>query len=835
MRNYSFLKILALTLFLTGGFLSERATAAKAAETTENRQEEELFLIAQKAFDDGFYDVAMRYIDQFQQKYPTSQKSVQAKLLLGQCYFFKNQYLKAFEIFQALSQVTEFRDVTLFWLGETYFKGGDFKQAEKNYLQVINTYANSSYMPQALYSLGWTYFEETSYKEAKNYFTKLITRFPTHSLSEEAAFKIGESSYHDGENDTAIKFFKDFLTVYPKSSRRAEANFFIAESYYNSEDYLSGLTFYAQAAEKAFDPKVTVLANLGMGWSYLKLQKYDLAYKSFSAAEKTAEEKNISTEDIVIGLATLFAEAGDHTKAMETYEKLIKQFPNNPRIAEAYLGLANSAYALGQYDAAVVNYQYLISNFSKNTAFTEIMEKAYYGLAWTYLKSGKTEQAIQSFQDIAAKSTNKIARGSALTQIGDAYQEINWLDKAVEIYDQLLREYQDTVYADYAQFRQGIALLKSDKIEAATLSFQSLQANFPNSKYLTEVKYYLGLAYFKKEDWEQSIRQVKSYLNAESEKKEFAPEANYLIGLAQFNLKKYDQSLVSFQKVVKNFADPKNILQTAELYIAKSFYGLNKSKEAIDKFTDIAKSYPKTDTASEALLWLGDHYLDEGKYSSAVGFYKQFIDDFPGSDKLNLVLYELGQSYQGAGQLEDALNAYKLVTETPYKELFAKAKLAIADIFSKDMDPTSAIATYQNIAQTVPEFKKDALLRVAEIYKTNQDYQKAITTYEEVLAAGSSLSKTDAAGLYFEIGDTYELLNNSSKAVESYLKISYLYPEEKDWIIKSYLRLGRIFEDGSQWEQAATIYNKVIVFNTDEAKHAKERLDWIAANTKATP
>jgi len=54
--------------------------------------EKELFLVAQKAFDDGFYDVAIRYIDQFMVQYPKTDKLIQAKLLLGQCYFFKNKY-----------------------------------------------------------------------------------------------------------------------------------------------------------------------------------------------------------------------------------------------------------------------------------------------------------------------------------------------------------------------------------------------------------------------------------------------------------------------------------------------------------------------------------------------------------------------------------------------------------------------------------------------------------------------------------------------------------------------------------------------------------------------
>src|SRR5689334_12463705 len=62
----------------------------------EAGDEKELFFVAQSAFDDGFYDVAIRYIDEFLQKFPQSEKRLQAQLLSGQCYFFKNQYLKAF-------------------------------------------------------------------------------------------------------------------------------------------------------------------------------------------------------------------------------------------------------------------------------------------------------------------------------------------------------------------------------------------------------------------------------------------------------------------------------------------------------------------------------------------------------------------------------------------------------------------------------------------------------------------------------------------------------------------------------------------------------------------
>src|SRR6185295_3304351 len=192
-------------------------------------------------------DVAIRYISQFTDQYPQSQKLVQAKILLGQCYFFQNQYLKAYEIFQGLLQYTEFQDATLFWLGETYLKGADYVQAEKYYKQLIDLYPDSVYRPQGYYSLGWTYFEKGDFDSAKTTFAQLVKMFPTHQLREDALFKLGESIYNQKKYEEAIKTFQQYLDQYPKSNRIAQIDFYIGESYYYVENYLNASTFYAKA------------------------------------------------------------------------------------------------------------------------------------------------------------------------------------------------------------------------------------------------------------------------------------------------------------------------------------------------------------------------------------------------------------------------------------------------------------------------------------------------------------------------------------------------------------------------------------------------------------
>ena len=95
-------------------------------------EEKELFLVAQKSFEDGFYDIAIRYIDQLLEEHPQTDNRIQANLLLGQCHFFKSQYLKAYEVFQDLLQYSEFKDATLFWLGENSLKRNRLSSSKKN-------------------------------------------------------------------------------------------------------------------------------------------------------------------------------------------------------------------------------------------------------------------------------------------------------------------------------------------------------------------------------------------------------------------------------------------------------------------------------------------------------------------------------------------------------------------------------------------------------------------------------------------------------------------------------------------------------------------------------
>ncbi len=789
--------------------------------------EKELFVVAQRAFEDGFYDVCLRYVTQLLTEFPSTTKLVEARLLEGQSYFFKKEYVKAFAVFKDLVARGEYKDASLFWLGETYLKGGDVVKAQEQYRQVIEGFASSLYASQAYYSLAWSYFQKGDYDTAKKTFQELIEKFPSNNLAEDAAFKLGECDYNAGQYEGAVYQFNKYLQEHPQSVRSYEAQFNIAEAYYYLEQYEKSLDGYQKARALTKDPHSMIAALIGIGWSDLKLQKFDDALKVFDEAQATAQAAGQPADDIILGKASLFTAREKFKDAAASYTELITQFPQSARVPESYLGRANAYYLANDLMASIGDYTRIISLFEAVPLQAKVVEKARFGLAWAYLKNGNFDQAVASFRDVAERSDNKTVKVSAMTQIADAYLESGQIEKAVDGYDRILKEMPDTPYSDHVQYRLGVALLKGGHLDPAVFAFQALKTNYSRSKYLLESQYYLGIAYFKKRDWAASADVLSGFIKQAPPSSEFAAESRYTLALAYFNLRQFDMAIAVFNDMIKLYPDRPLIIQNAHVGLAKTYYESGDTKEAIARFKEVVSRYRGTEAELEALLWLGQHHMTTGEYQRAADQYTQALDDLPQTDKKGLVYFELGQAYQKLEQFDKALECLRKVDAQADAVLYPKAKLAIAAIFAKDLDPVKAVDTYRSIIATSPDFKRDALIKIAELYYKDRKYQEEYETYKQALATEKGQSEETDVQIQFAISDTLEIMNQLDRAIEEYFKIPYLYVKDPVWGVKAYLRIGKIYENKEDWDKAVAVYKKVIDMNVAESKFAAERVAWV--------
>lgn len=799
-------------------------------------KEDDLFFVAQKAFEDGFYDVALRYLDRFLKDFPQTTKRVQVELLVGQCYFFDNQYLKAFDQFENLlksPEGEEIKDAVLFWLGEVYLKSKDYKQAENYYRKLIEDFPASNYLSQGFYSLGWTYFEQGLYEEAIATFSEIIRKYPSSTLVEDSHFKIGESLYNLKQYQDAIAKFTSYLKKFPQSNRLDQVYFYIAESDYYLENFESAVKSYSVAIGISKDERLANLARTSSGWSYLRLRKFKEAQDAFQEAQSTAQSKNLEMDDILLGKASLFTQLEDYEKALAVYNEIINKLPNSRWFIDAKLGKANCLHELGRYLEAVSAYEEILNKFSQKKELSDQIEKVYFGLAWSYLKLGKFKEAVDNFRKVMDISADKTMRLSALCQIGDIYQDIGDLQLAVDTYDEILKTYPESLYSDYIQYREGIALLKMDRVEAATIILQSLSKNFPKSKFINDAQYYMGMAYFKKGDFVASKEQFETLLSRLPVDGELRLNLMFALGTSLGYLKEYRKAIGIFERLKKDYAQNEDAIQRSDFEIANSLYQWGKDQDAVKKFKLIIYKYPKSEVALRTLLWLGDYYLKTKKFEISRRYLNDLISDFSESDKVDEARYIIGLTFKAEKRYDEAINEFKRILSKDNSKMIIETSLAVASILSETAKLEEATEIYRNIIAKYPDAARDAYVKLADLYRNNNFFTKAIEAYQKALnlmaPESSSISNSQ---IQFSLAESIEGTKDFNKAIENYLKIPYLYSRDTYWVVKSYLRVARIFEDRESWAEARKIYEKVAQENVEESKFAVERLEWIKNNIK---
>jgi len=823
------LRVLLLVLFFA------QLCALGAFGQSANSKEDELFFIAQKALEDGFYDVSLGYLGRFLKEFPQTKRLGEVYLLIGQCYLNKDKYLDAlgeFDKILELPSIDGIRDAVHYWKAEVYFKAKDYKNAKSFYKVLITKFPNSKFLQDANYSLAWCLLEEGNYKEAIDGFRQLIRLYPQNEFIEDSYFKIGEAYFNLKKNEEAKESFSSYIDKFPESKKLDQAYFYRAESNYYLEKYQEAAEDYKKVSQLSRDDKLQVLSNAALGWSYLMLKKLPESEQAFKEAEAMARQKAIGLDSVLLGKASLLLESNKDQEALVIYDELIANFQDSALILNVYLGKANSFYKQAKYKEALEAYEELSTRLSWQEEFSDLLAKVYFGIAWTNLKLGRMQEAVKGFQELINRSSDKFAKINALSQLGDVYQEMGEYQKAADIYDKLLKDYEDSFYSDYVQYQLALTLLKMRNIDAAIIAMRSLKSNYPQSRFISNLGYYLGLAYFNKGDYMASLEQLQNFIDSISRDNELRPQAMQLLGLAYRELKNYKESANIFERITKEYSENKEVAASAEYDLALSLFYLGDEKEGLKRLKIISYNYPNTKVGEDSLSYIADYYLKLKEYETARRYFQKIIDEYPVSDSSDSAYYGMAETLFEEGKFDQAIKKLEIIRAKPYSKLFFQASLFLADVYIEKKNSDRAIKICQGLAENNPQYARESFIKIGDYFKELSKYDDSLKAYQTALSKSKGTSNMDDSQIYFKIAELFEERQDLGKATETYLKVAYLTSNNTPLVIKSYLRAARIFENKESWKEAKKIYEKIANENVEEAKFAKERIEWIDNNIK---
>jgi outer membrane protein assembly factor BamD len=157
-----------------------------------------------------------------------------------------------------------------------------------------------------------------------------------------------------------------------------------------------------------------------------------------------------------------FFESKDYVRASKEFLRLVRSYPRSELAPEAQYLAGVSFEMLDQVGAAFGAYKKLIQTYPFSPRFKDAIER---------------EFAI----------AEELYGGGRLTLIGPIKAPA--LDKAIEIYDQIVAQAPYGDYGDRAQMRLGECYVRQDRYEEANRVFQKVVDEYPNSPLVEQAKF----------------------------------------------------------------------------------------------------------------------------------------------------------------------------------------------------------------------------------------------------------------------------------------------------------------------------------------------------------
>ena len=552
-----------------------------------------------------------------------------------------------------------------------------------------------------------------------------------------------------------------------------------------------------------------------------------------------------SAEDDFKLARNLFRDAGDYATAAGLFAEFIRNYPDNPQLAEARLMLARAYRQSGRCDLAVPAYEtfYLEHPEHLNTA------DAWRERAACLAEQGQYLLAARSYEEVQRRFSASKFAASALIEAAANYTRAENLRQAEAVYGRLLADYARSDQAHLARYRLAqlrfatgraaeaqqllgqiaatkpppslapSALLLGGRIalfmgnrEIAEKQFKSLERRFPkatqaDSAYLDRADYLYNSRLFSQAG--------DAYQRAFNKIDDRALKEQALLGLADARRQSHQtrEAIAHYDKLSAMLqpGHPANLKaqlgraivlgQAGQFALAVGlFQGLiqtGDSPEAISALRELGALYKRrgdieAEDRSDSLT------LEEGTaafHSRAITWYRRYLQEADAAADADAVRFELAELYASTGYYEDAISLYRQLASAQ-DEVATKAQFALAQTFAQSGQPRTALREYTAFLELFPADRQSEKVRqrieylreftVLDPAGLNRALQKA--WIDELSGKSRQLVLLDVARMLFSHHDF-------ATAAQSFKHYAAAYPDDRNraqyFLAESLLRLSR--------------------------------------------
>lgn len=575
-------------------------------------------------------------------------------MAVGTKDYLQGDYTASIEKFKEALAKDPADPTALRMLAWSYYRMGEYPKAEEAFIDYGRHYPAEA---DVYKGLAWCYYQMGEFTRSANEYQKWLSLSPESQEAregiaacnielgqdsvaleklrpyyqlEELALKFPQWHYPllllaqkamDGKNyGMAYHYFQSTLQLKPDSliARESinqilaigEKKMQLAKDYQEKERYKVAIRFYSQISQEF---PFWAEPYLGMGDCFIKLNSFNEAEASFRKAlylepdnekAKKGVQEVVNQRDPNLRAAWASFEKGEYLDAIAFFETVTK----GPTLYNVsgderwviFRGLGSSYLRLGKTEEAMENFQEALRQKQNDPESLKGLGLAYY--------FEKKYVPAEMFMEMAAKSLKKDLE--LFTALGWSYYRGNKFEKASEQFEAAL-----SILPNDLNAMKGLAWAsyKANNAERAKAGFQGLLEL--NPAYVTDEEFQqvvlqnpgwwefsnkLGWHYYKAKNTTKAAMAFLSSLEQAPDN----PQALQGLAFVRFREKNYEEVIQRLKPVVDAgqetepisdqdiFDINKTVLTNARSKLAWSYYFTAKYKEAAEEFQKVLKTHP---------------------------------------------------------------------------------------------------------------------------------------------------------------------------------------------------------------------------------------------------
>lgn len=763
-------------------------------------------------------------------------------------------------------------------LGDLYLNHlNDYRAATNAFRTVIDSFANSPEVDNALFSLGKVYESQQDNGKALETYTRLVEQYPFTDLYTQAQQRI-KYLEQSGANSKQVSF-QHLANLFGQLLLRknpSDLYFRLGILYFNDQkNYQAAIQQFQQLTQEDISAGLRDSVRYYLGRSYENLateavysgeQDQAAAYagKAIAYFDSLTANQSLPTglrREVLLRTGKLYAQV-DNDQAVSYFSNLAKQYPNDPEITLEYARALNQA---GQGSFALTVLEPALKNAEQQPEYEQMLQLAA-TLAYNQNQRGLAETFYGDY--LTTYPFGFAGARARWVLLEYALADSNYTD-ALKYAESLRQEGYYTGYSSLLDDRIGQIYLQAGEYRKAANWFAGLASRTVAEDAIftgrdraenVEAQYWAGEAFDELGQTTDAAGYFQAYIYNGTNQAHLA-SAHEALGDLAASMGEYEQARSHYQQAVDLMSVAGGEAITMQKHAAEMAMELEDYQAAASEYlaaAEAASSGLKKDLWQQGIIALirseqtgkansearkftdafnlkrDDLALKHFEYERAKNLAAQkkfrqartkleaIIDDNLPADFAAKVKYELGREYVITNEYEQAVDLLtKITVDYPKSDVLARVYVTLGTVYYEQEQPQLAIEAFRNALDYTSEtqYRQAAMRNLIKLYDENGLSDAAAAMARDYVAQYPDAK--DRFSIRIQIGTFLMRMHEYDRAIDHLTSLlreadAASASEIQFWIAECYF-------NQNQYERAIAEYLKIPYMNPPT------KLDWAAS------